>query len=370
VATNQNKIKVELHLLNHTDIKDVERQWLELELRSTCQFFLSWAWIGPWIKQSEGPFYIIKAVRSEQVVGLAFIFEKKRKALGCYPVTQWWLNRTGDDRHDQIWIEYNDFLIDQAFESDVRSSLIEFLSKQGQWDEFVCGMMSSGFETKLSLLSKNKRYLIEDVGYQVNLTEIKQNYTTEILSRNTRQKLNQTRRLLEQQGVLAFSVLTTAQDKLFALVNIKKLHTKKWQGTTTPSGFTNPVFVGSLDEQIISEYCEIATLSLDDKTIGFLVNYIFQGRVYFYLSASCDSFDGKIKLGMYLHSLTIAYYKEVGIKYYDFLAGKSRYKQSLTHANYEQNMCCYFKPNILLKVENNFRRLKLSLKSKITNSTL
>jgi len=358
VATNQNKIKVELHLLNHDDIKAIELEWLELELRASCYFFLTWDWIGAWIKETQGPFYILKATRSGQVVALAFIFEKKRKALSIYPVTQWWLNRTGDDKYDQTWIEYNDFLIDKAFERDVRFSLVEFLSKQTLWDELICGMITADAERELSLLSKNKQYIIEDVGYQVNLTEIHQSYTSEVLSRNTRQKLNQTCRMLEKKGQLVFSVLTTAQEKLIALEMIKSMHIKKWKGSDTPSGFTNAVFIASLEDQVISEYCEISKLSMEGKAIGFLINYIFQGRVYFYLSALCDKFDGKIKLGMYLHSLSIAHYKESGLIFYDFLAGKSRYKQSLTNASYIQNMCNYQKANVWLKIESLLKRVR------------
>jgi len=351
VTINRNTISIELHLANQNDIKKTELQWLELQGRSKSHFFLTWDWIGPWIKKTQGPFYIIKALRLGQVVALAFIFQKKRKILGLYSISQWWLNRTGDDKYDQTWIEYNDFLIDQTFESEVRSSLTEFISKQTLWDEFVCGMMSSQLEKQFSSLSKRKRYMIEDMGYQVNLSEIHQSYMSEILSRNTRQKLNQTRRLLEHQGELEFRVLTTSKEKLQTLINIKRLHTKKWQASDTPSGFTNPLFVGSLEEQLISEHCEISTLTLNGTFIGFLINYIYRGRVYFYLSALCDSFDGKIKLGMYLHSLAISHYKDADMEVYDFLAGKARYKQSLTNISYLQNMCCYQKNNVWLKIE-------------------
>jgi CelD/BcsL family acetyltransferase involved in cellulose biosynthesis len=364
VATNQNRIKVELHLLNHDDIKAIELEWLELELRASCHFFLTWDWIGAWIKKTQGPFYILKATRSGQVVALAFIFEKKRKALSIYPVTQWWLNRTGDDKYDQTWIEYNDFLIDKTFENDIRASLVTFISKQVVWDEFISGMMSEEVERQLSTLSlssKRKRYLIQDTGYQVNLTEIHQSYSADILSRNTRQKINQTRRILEKKGELAFVVLTRAKEKLNALASIESLHIKRWQGSDTPSGFNNPVFSESLSVQVISEYCEISKLSLDDNAIGFLINYVYQGRVYFYLSGLCDNFDGKVKLGMFLHSVTIAHYKEANMNVYDFLAGKSRYKQSLTNISYPQNMCSYQKVNVWLIGESWLKSLKRKL---------
>jgi CelD/BcsL family acetyltransferase involved in cellulose biosynthesis len=361
VATNQNRIKVELHLLNHDDIKAIELEWLELELRSSCHVFLSWDWIGPWIKQSEGPFYILKALRSEQVVALAFIFERERKALGFYPIRQWWLNRTGDDEYDQVWIEYNDFLIDKAFECEVRTSLITFLAQRKGWDEFIIGMVSSNVEQHFELLSSHKRYLIEDSGYQINLREIVTSYLKDILSRNTRQKINQSQRLLEKQGVMKFNVLTLCNEKLEALDCIEKFHRKRWEITQTPSGFTNPIFSQTIKEQVKSDKMEIARLTLNEEPIGYLINYLYKEKVYFYLSALDGKFNGKIKLGMYLHTLAVEYYRKCGISIYDFLAGKSLYKKSLSHKSYQHNLCCYSKNDPILILENLGRKLKTKM---------
>ena len=358
MATNQNEIKVELHLLNHSDIKAIEREWLELELRTSCHIFLSWDWIGPWIQQSEGPFYIIKALRSEQVVALAFIFERERKAFGFYPVSQWWLNRTGDDKYDQVWIEYNDFLIDKTYECEVRASLITFLAHKKGWDEFMVGMVSSNVEQYFERLSSHKRYLIKDFGYQINLREIVTSYLKDVLSRNTRQKINQSQRLLEKQGVMEFNVLTLCNEKLEALGYIEKFHSKRWERTLTPSGFTNPVFSQTIKEQATSDNMEIARLTLNEEPIGYLINYLYKEKVCFYLSALDDKFNGKIKLGMYLHVLAVEHYRERGVIIYDFLAGKSAYKKSLSHRSYQHDLCCYSKSDPLLILENLGRKFK------------
>jgi len=361
VTINQNTINIELHLSNQTDIQEVEQQWLELQGRSTCHFFLTWDWIGPWIKQTKGPFYILKALRLGRVVALAFIFEKKRKSLGFYPVNQWWLNRTGDEQYDQSWIEYNDFLIDQAFESDVRSSLIEFISKQPLWDEFIVGMMSNETEKALHKLPCSVRYLIEDSGCQVNLKDINISYNSEVLSRNTRQKINQTQRLLAKQGRVNFNIITSQKEKLKALNCVGAFHIEKWKNTSTPSGFENPTFLKCFEAQLQGDNSEVSELTLNDKPIGYLINYLYKGRVYFYLSAFSNEFEGKIKLGLYLHSLTIEHYRSRDFTQYDFLAGQSRYKESLSNSSYMHNMCCYYKNNLFFVVENQLKKLKESL---------
>jgi hypothetical protein len=352
----QDKIKVNLIPLVNDDLLGVERDWITLQANSNCPYYLTWNWIGSWVKQCEAPIYLLKASIDEQVVGLAFIFKKKRRVLGFYPVTQWWLNRTGDDKYDQVWIEYNDLLTKNSSEKEIRACMLLYIAQNNNWDEFILGMTSKKVEDDFYSLSKYKRVVIEDFGYQVNLNKIKDSYLKEVVSRNTRQKINQTCKLLTKQGNLNFSVITSTEVKLNALNQIKKFHVEKWSDTSTPSGFQNIIFSKCIEEQLKSKNTEIAQLTLNTKAIAYLVNYIFKGRVYFYLSALHSDFNGKIKLGLYIHSLTIEFYKAKNMDVYDFLAGESRYKKSLSNSSYSHNLVCFYKNNPLLHIEELFRK--------------
>jgi len=357
----QKIIKVEMTYSSANYANELEIIWLDLQRRSNCHYFLSWDWFGSWLQQVKQPFYLLKATINNQVMALAVIFEKERKVLGLRSKTQWWLNRTGNKEFDQSWIEYNDFLVDKKYEKELRHALILFISKQDKWSEFIAGMLSNKAEKTLDDLSHNKRNIIEDFGYQINLHDINTSYKSEVLSRNTRQKINQTQRLLSQEGCLSFSILTSQKEKLQTLSTVGDFHINKWKNTTTPSGFENPTFVSCFKAQLMNEHLEIATLTLNDKPIAYLINYLYKDRVYFYLSAFSNEFEGKIKLGMYLHSLTIEHYRKEGLKYYDFLAGKARYKQSLSNSEYTHNMCGYYKNSLVYLIENLLRKSKQRL---------
>jgi CelD/BcsL family acetyltransferase involved in cellulose biosynthesis len=354
----QEMIKVEMTYSSANCVNELEIIWLDLQRRSNCHYFLTWDWFGSWLQQVKQPFYLLKATINNQVMALAVIFEKERKVLGLRSTTQWWLNRTGEEELDQSWIEYNDFLIDKKYEYELRHALMLFLSKQDKWSEFIAGMLSNKAEETLDFLSNNKRNIIEDFGYQVNLQDINTSYKSEVLSRNTRQKINQTQRLLSQEGYLSFRVVTLQKEKLQTLNSVGAFHINKWKNTTTPSGFENPTFVSCFKAQLMNKHSEIAELTLNDKPIAYLINYLYKDRVYFYLSAFSNEFEGKIKLGMYLHSLAIEHYREKNLKYYDFLAGKSRYKQSLSNSEYTHNMCSYYKSSLVFSIESTLRVIK------------
>jgi len=356
-------VKIEMIYSNTCHINAIESIWLDLQERSDCHYFLTWDWFGSWLKQVKQPFYLLQATVNKQVVALAFIFEKERKVFGFRSKTQWWLNRTGNAEFDQPWIEYNDFLVDKRYENELKNALVLFISKQDQWSEFIAGMLSNEAENILDRLSCNKRYIIEDYGYQINLNDINTSYKSDVLSRNTRQKINQTERLLTKLGCLSFNIITSEKEKLNKLNCVGVFHINKWKNTLTPSGFENPAFLNCFEAQLKSEYSEIAELTLNDRPIGYLINYLHKGRVYFYLSALSVEFEGKIKLGLYLHSLTIEHYRERSLTYYDFLAGKSRYKQSLSNRSYAHNMCCYYKSSLIFVLERALRKIKRRLES-------
>jgi CelD/BcsL family acetyltransferase involved in cellulose biosynthesis len=355
------QINVTLIPITVGDLLAIETDWRALEVNAQCHYFLTWDWLGAWVKQSRGNCYLLKATVAERVVGLSFIFANTRRVFKCYGISQWWLNRTGIEQYDQAWLEYNDFLIEQTVYAEVKQAMLSFIATDNSWDEFIIGMTDTKTEQAFNVLSRHKRMLIEDIGYDLKLSTIANNHLSDIVSRNTRQKINQTKKLLKQYGQVNFSVLTTTEEKLNALPSLKTFHINKWSSTPTPSGFNFVPFSNSFLQQIQANTADIIQLSLNAQPIGFLVCYRFKDRVYFYLSALTDQYSGKIKLGLYMHNFAIDYYQAKGLDYYDFLNGRGQYKQSLTNNSYQQNMCCYAKSNVVLLCEYRLRTLKSSL---------
>src|SRR5258705_2675894 len=90
-------------------IARLETSWKELEARATHSFYLSWLWIGTWLRhlpKAAQP-HVLVARASGKIVGLAIICRRRAWGLGLHAGTRWLLNETGDTRFDRFDIEYN-----------------------------------------------------------------------------------------------------------------------------------------------------------------------------------------------------------------------------------------------------------------------
>ena len=103
MSFDNKKISIEFKKLNTNDIDQIEQDWLALQANSNCHFFLTWDWVGAWLKQLTGSFYLLSGSLEGHVVALAIIVENERKVLGFYPIKQWWLNRSGNEKFDQCY---------------------------------------------------------------------------------------------------------------------------------------------------------------------------------------------------------------------------------------------------------------------------
>ena len=166
---------------------------------------MSWLWIGNWLDLVTGKIFFVECYQNEQVVALAFFVEKKRKALGFYPVKQWWLHRTGLDHQDQIWIEYNDILIDSSLTINIRCHIAQAISDYDSGvKELVFGLSNPVIVSQLRQGQQNfnqSRNIVSENGYLVDFTKLKNSYENEVLSKNSRAQLKRSKKLLNQQKV-------------------------------------------------------------------------------------------------------------------------------------------------------------------------
>lgn len=339
-------------------IDELASAWLLLEARSNASFFLSWTWIGKWLKQLSMPYYVLKATLDDEIVGLSIIVKNTRYMFGFLPVQQWWINRSGDEAFDQCWIEENDFLVDSTNTVGIKEAMVEFLKKNNQWQEIILGMSHDEAITRFTKVANSQMTLVDDKGYGVDFSQLEKTYELDVLSRNSRQKIRQSERLLSLQGALSFQVSNQTELKLEQLEYIAQLHIQRWRETLTPSGFTNVHFREMMQALLTDEHCEILCLALNEKPIGYLVNIRYGNKVYFYLSALASYDNPKIKVGMLIQKKAIEYYQQQGVVYYDFLAGDLRYKASLTNDSYAQRMIRFYNNTWLYQLENQMKTIK------------
>jgi hypothetical protein len=308
--------------------------------------------------------FLVEARYNDKVVGLGFFVENTRKVFGCLPIKQWYLHKTGNPIHDQIWIEHNDFLLDQSMDKIVRIKMLEYVINSSPFvKEFVFGLSKKDILEDISSCFNEgffSRYLIETVGYSLDFTKFTSNYLSEVLSKNTRSQIKRSKRLLENKGALSFKIVKD-KDEIFALFDhMSKIHINLWHKSSNGSGFSNSSFIKFYQQLVKMNTCneslvEVSVLSINGVGIGYLVNYIYKNKVYFYLSALTKSEDNRIKIGLLLHSEAIQFYHLNGYESYDFLGGDARYKKSLSDSVYNMNIVSFNRNNPLLRLENFLR---------------
>ncbi|WP_370145523.1 hypothetical protein [Bradyrhizobium elkanii] len=129
----------------------LETSWKELEARVTHSFFLSWLWIGTWLRHipdGARP-HVLVARSSGKIVGLAIICRRRAWSLGPHARTRWLLNETGDTRFDRLFIEYNGILAEQS-DAIMSAGLNALTSRLHRSDQLVLSGIDPDLEATAS----------------------------------------------------------------------------------------------------------------------------------------------------------------------------------------------------------------------------
>lgn len=373
---SEEDINVIIESFSLDDIEQLKHHWLNLEKRSSTGFFLSWRWIGSWLKQasSANNVMLVQARYQNNVIGLGLFAEKKIVRHGFIKSTQWLLHRNGSEKEDQIWIENNDFLIDNQYKKIITSAIWQKLFKQKSYvDEFIIAMrhqLKQEQNDSINLLKKyTEKTLYSEKSYSLSIDEL-QNFEQYLssLSKNTRQQIKRSLKLLKQLGDVKFSVITEKEKQWDLLQQSQHWHIEKWQKSNTPSGFNNPLFTNFHKHLILSKHAStktiVASLQIDNELVGCLYCFIDGENVYFYLSNLKPMSDNRIKLGLTIHAFFIEWLinNAPGITKYDFLAGDARYKKSLTNKQSEYSYLVIQKKSLKFWLEDKLKLIKNTFK--------
>jgi CelD/BcsL family acetyltransferase involved in cellulose biosynthesis len=128
-------------------------------------------------------------------------------------------------------------------------------------------------------------------------------------------------------------VAQNLDENLKYLDALAELHRAAWARRGQPGGFRSPRFIHfhkALIQRLLPERAvELLRVSAGDQTVGYIYNFLLDGKVYFYQSGFAYEADPKIKPGLVTHYLAAQNYWERGFIEYDFMAGDARYKRSL-----------------------------------------
>lgn len=353
------------------EVADLAALWRELEGRADASFFLSWDWIGCWMRETGVSPYLLRVTNGDGVVGLALLQPSHRRRHMLVGADALMLQQAGNPDLDDITIEHNDILVDRSVGEAAKLACLEFLTQQGgvMWDELHLGGVSS---------PESFRPMAERTGLMMSYQNYARSWAVDLvavraaggqyldgLSANTRYQIRRAIRLYEKRGALTATPAASVDEAMGYFTHMKELHQRYWTGRGFLGSFATPFFE-QFHRALISACLprgtvELVCVRVNGQPIGYVYNFIHDGWVCAYQTGFLYESDAKLKPGLVSHYLCIMRHIEAGARRYDFLAGGDRYKASLARPGPDIAHLVLQRPLLKLRVENSARQLKQGL---------
>ncbi len=353
----------------------VKTIWLTMSNKCPHSFFSSWGWISTWIKSlpSKSDIRFIVGYAGKEPV-IAFFFGcKKRKKYGFLPSKILSLNSTADPYFDQLYIEYNSMLVDPSISLNT-DILFRFLNSLS-WDEFSFPGVSAGFVSGINLPEKNAGrdfYLSVDETtncFFVELQKIREAGMDfyKLLSANKRSQIRRSIKQYEIDGGIQICEAASAEEALSSLDSLAILHQREWQKKGKPGAFSNK-YLYQFHKSLIRDRFDNHEIQLlhifnEKMTIGYLYNFVYRNNVYFYQCGFNYLEENMYRPGLVSHYFAIMHNAMKNMDTYDFLAGDSPYKSSLSTNSMPMYWVRLIKGRNRFWLEEKVTQLKLKLRS-------
>lgn len=330
---------IHYRLINaRTQPAEAESLWREMQNRCPHSYFNSWGWISSWLATLPEEIEVRLIVALEGDTPLAAFFAGCRVArrLGVWPTRLCALNASSLSRLDRIYVEYNRVLIDPGLNPD----WVGLWSAVGRWDEFILSGLAADFVQQAGLLGGRLRqwYVVTEKvenTYWVDLDAVRaaeMDYLR-LLSANRRSQIRRSLRQYEQEGPLSVREAESAAEALDMLERLRGLHQKRWEQRNRPGAFAETYFRRFHERLIRERFSEgeiqLLEISAAGKPLGYLYNFVYQGKVLFYQSGFNYGREAAHRPGLVSHYLAVLHNARLGRLTYDFLAGEAQYKASL-----------------------------------------
>lgn len=357
------------------DMSLIEKYWQMLSRRCAHHYFLSWGWMSTWLETlpAENNVRLIVGFIDEEPMVAFFMGTAKRRKYGIFSSRIVSLNTTGMPYFDKLYLEYNSVLADPSIPLD--SDLLFRSIDNMVWDEVHLPGLSLQFMDKLrNLLDRDGANFFALIDEQssaayVDLDAVRaaeMDYLS-FLSSNRRSQIRRSIKEYEKDGVIDIveaGTLQEAQDFFDGLVG---LHQKEWTERGGAGAFSNEYLFEFHKKLIASRFSEgeiqMLRISTPKQVLGYLYNFLYNGRVYFYQSGFNYLPGNLYRPGLVSHYCSILHNARSGNSVYDFLAGDADYKSSLATGLDDMYWIRVFRRPVRYHVEKQVRSLKDRIKS-------
>jgi CelD/BcsL family acetyltransferase involved in cellulose biosynthesis len=307
-------------------LPELGRRWQALEERATGSFFLGWTWMESWLSATAAKPELL-AIRDGDVdVALAMIGRSKAKRLLGRTSTLW-LNQAGDADIDRPFIEYNGLLSTAPGVADAVA--MQALLARRDWRALRLSGLASGAALPSEGVFRRRVRTDVSPAYHVDLAAVRDvggDYLSR-LSANTRSQIR--RAAKDYQSGPEILVGGPAEGEQW-LDEMQALNGGRHADNAWDSPRFRKFAATLLHNGFSRGEVELLRIMSGEQTIGLLLNFIYRGRAMNYQSAFSAPLSTKGKPGLLCHAVAVERYAAMGLSRYSLLAGRDRYKQSLS----------------------------------------
>jgi CelD/BcsL family acetyltransferase involved in cellulose biosynthesis len=342
----------------------IREVWCGLEALSRPSYFLSWGWVETWLDAlpASAPITLYVARRAGAPVAAFFLGARTQWRHHVLPSRGLHLNQVGDGAYDEICIEYNGMV--HNGQPPAFTEILDQLS--GDWDELYLPALDADDALARGLVADHAHLRLRIDGKtpspMVDLAKVRDagDYL-KVLGGNTRSQIRRSQKLYGARGKLVLEVAASLDQARSVFDELVALHRHAWRDRGESGAFLP--FVHDFHRRLIERRFTAGEIQLlrvraGDTTVGCLYNFVSRGDVLFYQSGLAYETDGKLKPGLVCHALAIDHAARAGHRWYDFLAGQSRYKQSLATDARELVWLRLQKPRLRFALEDAARTLR------------
>jgi CelD/BcsL family acetyltransferase involved in cellulose biosynthesis len=312
------------------DLAVLEPRWRALEVQAVPNFFTGWTWVGSWLAATGArPELLVVSDGAGRDVALALVGRSaEKRLLGRVPALRF--NEAGEAKADRAFIEYNAPLCVKGRERDAAAAVGLALGKRRDWRALrLSGVVPDA--PLISAIPARRRTLMDSSpAYFADLVAVRAaggDYLS-LLSSNTRGQIKRSGKDYSESVTIE-----PASDAVTAAAWLAEMHVLNG-GRHADNAWDEPVFRAFAGEIVAAGMADGAVdllrVAAGDAVLGFLITFLSGGRAMNYQSAFAEPVSAKAKPGLMAHAAAITHYAERGFDLYSLLAGKDRYKQSLS----------------------------------------
>lgn len=306
-------------------------RWRALAARSEASFFLSWTWIGSWLRATGArPTLLSLSTPDGEEVGLALFGEgRERRKFGRQRVLR--LNEAADEAADRAFMEFNAPLAASGHEDAVMAAIAAWLDGRRDWRVLRLSGVAPDCPL-VGILRARRRILAElSPAYAVELARVRAaggDYLS-LLSANTRGHIR--RSIREHGGGEPLVERAGDADELadwlgeMVRLNLGRHADNAWDQPLFRAFVAKIAIAGLMDGSV-----DLLRISWGGVPTGYLLNFVHGRRAMNYQSAFAAPANAKVKPGLMSHAAAVRHYAGRDLALYSLLAGKDRYKQSLS----------------------------------------